>query len=104
MVLPTDNNVSVKIYNKTSKYTDLEIEIKKMWHLKTTMEPVILREINTLTKYLAVLANMEFRNLQFLELLISLGEYYQCDSSKKKKNIYIYRMHFIITSLTLSLG
>ena len=33
---PTDNNISVKEYNKTSKYIDLEIEIEKMWHLETT--------------------------------------------------------------------
>ena len=34
--MPTDDNVSVKEYNKTFKYKDLEIEIKKMWQLKNT--------------------------------------------------------------------
>ena len=35
MSVPNDNNLSVKEYNKISKYKDLEIEIEKMWHLKT---------------------------------------------------------------------
>ena len=29
MSVPTDNNVSVKKYNKISKYKDLKIEIEK---------------------------------------------------------------------------
>ena len=39
MSVPTDNNISVKEYNKISKYKHMEIETEKMWHLKiTTME------------------------------------------------------------------
>ena len=34
--MPRDDNISVKEYNKISKYKDLEMEIEKMWHLKTT--------------------------------------------------------------------
>ena len=32
MSIPTDNNISIKEYNKISKYRELEIEIEKMWH------------------------------------------------------------------------
>ena len=42
MSVPTDNNKSIKEYNKTvSKYKDLEQDIAKMRHLKTTTMPVI---------------------------------------------------------------
>ena len=40
MTMQTDNNISVKEYNKISKYENLEIEIEKMWHFKTTTLPV----------------------------------------------------------------
>ena len=40
MYVPSDTNVSVKIFEKLSKYKDLEIEATKMWNLKTTTLPV----------------------------------------------------------------
>ena len=59
---PTHNNRSVKEYNKIIKYKNLEIEIEKMLHLKTTTVPVRMGDlgmikkgqINTFIKYLAV--------------------------------------------------
>ena len=38
MSVPTDYNISVKEYNKITEYKNLEIEIEKIWHLKTTTE------------------------------------------------------------------
>ena len=38
ILIPTDNNISVKEYNKINKSKELEIEIVKMWHVKTTTE------------------------------------------------------------------
>ena len=42
MTVPSDRNVSLKEYEKVSKYKDLEIEIQKMWHLKTTVIPEVI--------------------------------------------------------------
>ena len=42
MTVPADRNVSLKEYEKVSKYKDLAIEIQKMWHLKTTVIPVVI--------------------------------------------------------------
>ena len=42
MSVPSDTNVSLKIFEKISKYKDLEIEVTKMWHLKTTTLPVVI--------------------------------------------------------------
>ena len=33
--IATDKNISVNVHNKTNKYKNLEIDIEKMWHLKT---------------------------------------------------------------------
>ena len=40
--VPSDTNVSLKIFEKLSKYTALEIEVNKMWRLKTTALPVVI--------------------------------------------------------------
>ena len=34
--VPSDTNVSHKIFEKLSKCKELEIEVTRMWHLKTT--------------------------------------------------------------------
>ena len=50
MSVPTDNNISVKEYNEISKYKDLEIEIEKNWHLKTTTLPVKVGALDIIKK------------------------------------------------------
>ena len=35
MSVPSDSNISAKEFEKISKYKDLEIEIAKMWKMKT---------------------------------------------------------------------
>ena len=45
MLLTADNNISVKEYNKISKYKDLDIEIEKMWHFITTTMSVIIEAL-----------------------------------------------------------
>ena len=42
MAIPTDRNISIKEFDKLSKYTDLQIEIERMWHLKTTVIPIVV--------------------------------------------------------------
>ena len=49
MSVPSDTNVSRKIFEKLSKYKDLEIEVTKMWHLKTTL-PVVIGALGMVTK------------------------------------------------------
>ena len=40
--IPADKNTAVKVVEKLSKYKDLEIEIQKMWGMKTTTVPVVI--------------------------------------------------------------
>ncbi len=42
MAIPSERNISVKITEKLSKYKDLEIEINRMWGMKTTITPVVI--------------------------------------------------------------
>ena len=40
--VPSDRNISAKLFEKLGKYKDLEIEIGKMWHLKPKIIPFIV--------------------------------------------------------------
>ncbi|XP_047480182.1 uncharacterized protein LOC125032840 [Penaeus chinensis] len=50
MSVPSDRNVSSKVYEKLAKYKDLEIEIEKMWHLKTNTIPVVIGALGLIKK------------------------------------------------------
>uniref|UniRef100_A0A0L8GE41 Uncharacterized protein n=1 Tax=Octopus bimaculoides TaxID=37653 RepID=A0A0L8GE41_OCTBM len=50
MTVPIDINVSVKTYQKLSKYKDLEIEISKMWNLKIKTIPVVTGALGMIAK------------------------------------------------------
>ena len=49
MSVPSDTNVSLKIFEKLSKYKDLKIEVTKMWYLKTTL-PVAIDVLGIVAK------------------------------------------------------
>ena len=40
MTVPSDRNIALKETEKKSKYKDLELEIQRMWHMKTVVVPV----------------------------------------------------------------
>ena len=50
MSVPSGTNISLKIFEKLSKYKDLEIEVNKMWHLKTTTLPVVIDALGIAAK------------------------------------------------------
>ena len=50
MGVPSDNNVAAKAFEKLSKYNDLEIEVEKMCHLKTTTIPVVVGALGLIKK------------------------------------------------------
>ena len=41
-MLPTERNISIKEFDKLSKYKDPQVEIERMRHLKTTLIPVVV--------------------------------------------------------------
>ena len=50
MAIPSDRNTSVKVAEKLSKYKHLEIEITKMWGLKTITVPVVIGALGVVKK------------------------------------------------------
>ena len=89
------------MYDEISKEKDKEIEIfKKMWHLKTTIVPVIVGALAMIKKNTDKCINKitsspnqyKIQNLHFVKLLISIVSYYQYDReniTKERKHKYI---------------
>ena len=48
--IPSDNNTSNKVSEKRSKYKDLEIEITRMWQMKTEIIPVVIGALGVIKK------------------------------------------------------
>ena len=48
--IPSDNNTSTKVSVKRSKYKDLEIEITRMWQMKTEIIPVVIGALGVIKK------------------------------------------------------
>ena len=74
MSIPTEKNTSVKVTEKLSKYKDLEIEIERMWGMKDTTIPVVIRALGLIKKGLEkytkqIPGNIKIRELQKIALL-----------------------------------
>ena len=50
MCVPSDSNISAKEFEKFSKYKNLEIEITKMWKMKSKIIPVIAEALGMIKK------------------------------------------------------
>ena len=50
ITIPLDTNTSVKTTEKLIKYKDLEIEVERMWGLKTTTVLVVMGALGTIKK------------------------------------------------------
>ena len=45
MTVPSERNVTIKEVEKLSKYKDLEIEVSRMWEMKTTTIPIVIDQL-----------------------------------------------------------
>ena len=50
MTVPSDRNIALKEIEKKSKYKDLELEIQRMWYMKTIVIPVVVGALGTVKK------------------------------------------------------
>ena len=48
--VPADKNISLKEFQKLSKYKDHEIDVTKMWKLKTKAIPVVIGALGMIKK------------------------------------------------------
>ena len=68
MSVPSDSNISAKEFEKLSKYKDLEIEIAKMWKMKTKTIPVIVGALGMIKKGTQKYVNEIPGNLSLAEI------------------------------------
>ena len=64
----SDSNISVKEFEKLSKYKDLEIEITKMWKMNTKTIPVIVGALGKIKKQTQKYVNQIPGNLSLAEI------------------------------------
>ena len=74
IIIPLNTNTSVKTTEKLTKYIDLEIEVERMWGLKTTTVPVVMGVLGTIKKDMEnytdkILGNINVKELQKITLL-----------------------------------
>ena len=50
MTVPSDRNIVLKETEKKSKHKDLELEIQRMWHMKTVVIPVVVGALGPVKK------------------------------------------------------
>ena len=50
VTVPVDKNISLKEFQKLSKYKDLEIEVAKSWKLKTKTIPFVIKVLGMIKK------------------------------------------------------
>ena len=50
MTVPSDRNIELKEIEKKSKHKDLELEIQRIWHMKTVVIPVVVGALGTVKK------------------------------------------------------
>ena len=60
IAIPDDSNVNRKENEKLSKYKDLEIDVSRMWKVRTKIVPIIITALGTIKKALG-------KNLQLLQ-------------------------------------
>ena len=68
MSVPSDSNISAKEFEKLSKYKDMEIEIAKMWKMKTRIIPVIVGALGLIKKGTQKYVNETPGNLSLAEI------------------------------------
>ena len=59
IAVPDDSNINAEESEKLSKYKDLEIEVSRIWKVRTKIVPVIIVALGTIKKGL-------YQNLQLL--------------------------------------
>ena len=47
MTIPSDRNIALQEIEKKSKYKYLELEIQRMWQMKTEVNPVVFGALGT---------------------------------------------------------
>ena len=75
MSIPSERNVSIKEVEKLSKYKDLEIEVTKMWQMKTSAVSIVVGALGLVKKGFKTYINQipEYIRIEELQKIALLG-------------------------------
>ena len=98
MGVSADSNISAKEFEKLSKYKNLEIEIAKMWKVKTKTIPVIVGALGMIKKgtqkYVTEIpGNFSLAEIQKIVLIVPLI-FLEESFHSKRKTIFFYHPLF----------
>ena len=93
MAVPYDQNISLKEFQKLSLYKDLEIEVTKIWKLKTKIIPVVIGALEMIKK----------RTLNFIDQIAGKPSLQETQKIVLTSTAHILQKVFSIKNITLSL-
>ena len=76
VAVPADKHISAKEEEKLMKYQDLRIELERLWKKKTTMIPIVIGALGSVTtrfKYFLELLDISSLNVYLLQKTALLG-------------------------------
>ena len=82
VAIPGDSRVAEKVTEKHQRYTDLKIELQKMWMMRVVIIPLVLGTLGTVPLCLA-------------QHLKTLNIYYHGLIPKMQKNVLLSACHII---------
>ena len=69
------------MFEKLSKYKDLEIEVEKMWHLKTTTIPLVAGTLGLIKKgtnaFIEKITIMDIANIKLIKAKVQVSRSYK---------------------------
>ena len=97
MTIPSERNVSIKQVEKLSKYKDLEMEVAKMWKMKTSTVPVAVGALGLglITKGLGKYINEipGHIDVAIVQKIVLLGFFEEFFESLSATDFSIYRLY-----------
>ena len=82
VAIPGDSRLSSKVTEKLERYTDLKLEIQKMWSMRVSVVPVVIGSLGSIPTCLK-------KNLQLMSI------YYPCLIPKLQKNVLLCSCHML---------
>ena len=82
VAIPGDSHLSNKVTEKLERYTDLKLEIQKMWSMRVSVVPVVIAPLGSIPTCLK-------KNLQLISI------YYPSLIPKLQKNVLLSSCHML---------
>ena len=87
VAIPGDSCLSNKVTEKLERYTDIKLEMQKMWSMEVSVVPVVIGSLGSIPKCLK-------KNLQLISI------YYLSVIPKLQKNVLLSSCHMLCRFVT----